>query len=168
MVAKLETQRELIDGLKAKLGELETVLSQKGAVEREAAADQMATLREALATQEQELQNEELGGGYVDGDGGGDEEGLRQEQLRLEYEDRGIDLFYFADSTTHPHLVNFDVDNFRSRKFMYVKESKSRRALEPKSRRPLKPEKLSYMMFQFAVRNMYTDKPTALLVLLKL
>ena len=46
MVAKLETQRELIDGLKAKLGELETVLSQKGTAEREAAADQMAITKE--------------------------------------------------------------------------------------------------------------------------
>ena len=56
MVAKLENQRDLIDGLKAKLEALEVEMSKAQGVTPAGLSEQMKTLREALATQQQELQ----------------------------------------------------------------------------------------------------------------
>lgn len=75
-------------------------------------------LNAILTAKQKELESVLTGGE----DGGNNNQEEEMNQQREEYGQRGIALAYFESETTSPHLINLDVDGYRSRRFIFILE----------------------------------------------
>lgn len=108
-MAELDQMKELVAMLKMENSKINTGTGDNdtGEVER---------LSALLASKQSELQN------VLTGESDNSSQDEMMQQQREEYGRRGISLTHFESDTTIPHLINLDVDTYRSKRFMFLFE----------------------------------------------
>lgn len=81
--------------------------------------DEVAKLTAMLESKQAELQ------GVLGSDPSEDKQNEMMQRQREEYGSRGISLTHFESETTLPHLINLDVDGYRSKRFMFIFEKEN-------------------------------------------
>lgn len=133
LMAELEQMKMLVNQLKL---ENERIAKMRAEGNGSAASDgaegggnaEVDELTKMLNVKQQELGRVLLngggagGGGSSGGSGKNPQDELMQRQ-REEYGKRGIHLAHFESDTTHPYLMNLDVDAYRSKRFTFLLNS---------------------------------------------
>lgn len=103
LMAELEQMKLLVAELQSKSGA--TTSGDPGQGEE---------LQRLLAMKQKELES------VLSNDSANNQQDEMMQQQRTEYGQRGISLAYFEKDTKLPHLINVDVDSYRSKRFMFL------------------------------------------------